>query len=132
MDVHMENILSVSVSGDSGTVIARWETPNTAKGKARLAGRIAALGKARCIYEAGPCGFELRRFLDEKRIPCGVIAPSLIPTRPGDRIKTARCKRKRRRRTQNPLDAGHSISVRFRKSNIFESYAFPRPQTVPC
>ena len=53
MDVHKENILTVSVSGDSGTVMARWETPNTAKGKERLAARIAGLGK-RCVYEAAP------------------------------------------------------------------------------
>jgi hypothetical protein len=33
MDVHKENILTVSVSGESGTVMARWETPNSAKGK---------------------------------------------------------------------------------------------------
>ena len=90
MDVHKESILSVSVAGDSGAVISRWETPNTAKGKERLAARIAGLGKARCVYEAGPCGFDLRRFLDGKGIPCDVIAPSLIPTRPGDRIKTDR------------------------------------------
>lgn len=90
MDVHKENIVTVSISGDSGTVMTRWETPNTAKGKERLAGRIAGLGKARCVYEAGPCGYDLRRFLDGKGIPCDVIAPSLIPTRPGDRIKTDR------------------------------------------
>lgn len=90
MDVHKENILSVSVAGDSGAVISRWETPNTLKGKERLAARLAGMGRIRCVYEAGPCGFDLRRFLDGKSIPCDVIAPSLIPTRPGDRIKTDR------------------------------------------
>jgi len=82
MDVHKENILTVSVSGDSGAVMARWETPNTTKGKERLAARIAGLGKARCVYEAGPCGFDLRRFLDGKGIPCDVIAPSNCPGSP--------------------------------------------------
>src|SRR3990170_4318279 len=38
----------------------------------------------------GPYGYDLRRFLDGKGIPCDVIAPSLIPTKPGDRIKTDR------------------------------------------
>ena len=90
MDVHKENIVTVSISGDSGTVMTRWETPNTAKGKERLAAHLAGLGKARCVYEAGPCGYDLRRFLDGKGIPCDVIAPSLIPTKPGDRIKTDR------------------------------------------
>jgi hypothetical protein len=49
MDVHKENIVTVIVSGDSGTVMTRWETPNTTKGKERLAARIAGLGKARCV-----------------------------------------------------------------------------------
>jgi hypothetical protein len=40
MDVHKENIVTVSISGDSGTGMTRWETPNTAKGKERLAARI--------------------------------------------------------------------------------------------
>src|SRR3989337_1322110 len=48
------------------------------------------LGNAGCVYEAGPCGYDLRRFLDGKGIPCDVIAPSLIPTRAGDRVKTDR------------------------------------------
>lgn len=41
-------------------------------------------------YEAGPCGFELQRALVGQGIPCDVIAPALIPRRPGDRIKTDR------------------------------------------
>ena len=49
MDVHKENIVIVSISGDSGTVMARWETPNKAKGKERLAARITGLGKARRV-----------------------------------------------------------------------------------
>src|SRR6185436_15701283 len=43
-----------------------------------------------CCYEAGPCGFELQRALTGHAIPCDVIAPALIPRRPGDRIKTDR------------------------------------------
>jgi len=44
----------------------------------------------RCCYEAGPGGFELQRYLTARAVPCDVIAPSLIPHRPGDRIKTDR------------------------------------------
>lgn len=47
-------------------------------------------GPVRCCYEAGPCGFELQRALTTHRIPCDVIAPALIPRRPGDRVKTDR------------------------------------------
>jgi transposase len=48
------------------------------------------LGAVRCCYEAGPCGFELQRALSAAGIPCDVIAPALIPRRPGNRIKTDR------------------------------------------
>jgi transposase len=44
----------------------------------------------RCCYEAGPCGFELQRYFAARQIPCDIIAPALIPRRPGDRIKTDR------------------------------------------
>ncbi len=41
-------------------------------------------------YEAGPCGFVLHRYLTRKGFDCQVIAPSLIPKRPGDRVKNDR------------------------------------------
>ena len=46
--------------------------------------------RVQCCYEAGPCGFELQRALAAQGIPCDVIAPALIPRRPGDRVKTDR------------------------------------------
>jgi transposase len=42
----------------------------------------------RCCYEAGPTGFGLYRFLVERGIDCCVVAPGLVPQRPGDRVKT--------------------------------------------
>jgi transposase len=56
----------------------------------RLVDRVRRGGPVRCCYEAGPCGFELQRFLTSRDVPCEVIAPALIPRRPGDRIKTDR------------------------------------------
>ena len=41
-------------------------------------------------YEAGPCGYWLYRYLTRKGHTCLVVAPSLIPKRPGDRVKTDR------------------------------------------
>lgn len=46
--------------------------------------------KLRVVYEAGPCGYALYRHLTKKGIDCAVVAPSMIPRRPGDRIKTDR------------------------------------------
>lgn len=54
----------------------------------RFVKRIQRQGPVQCCYEAGPCGFELQRALAAADIPCEVIAPALIPRRPGDRIKT--------------------------------------------
>ena len=41
-------------------------------------------------YEAGPCGYVLYRYLTKKGLECRVVAPSLIPKRPGDRVKNDR------------------------------------------
>lgn len=43
-----------------------------------------------CVYEAGPCGYTIYRSLSDKGIDCVVIAPSLIPKKSGNRIKTDR------------------------------------------
>jgi transposase len=67
----------------------------------RFVDRLRRQGPVACCYEAGPCGFELRRALQARTIPCDVIAPALIPRRPGDRIKTDR------------RDAGH-LAVLYR------------------
>ena len=56
----------------------------------RFVRRLQRQGAVHCCYEAGPCGFELQRALTAHGIPCAVIAPALIPRRPGDRIKTDR------------------------------------------
>jgi len=42
------------------------------------------------LYEAGPCGYWLYRYLTKKGLPCWVVAPSLIPKKAGDRVKTDR------------------------------------------
>lgn len=67
----------------------------------RFVTRLHRQGAVHCCYEAGPCGFELQRALTARGIPCEVIAPALIPRRPGDRIKTDR------------RDAGH-LAVLYR------------------
>src|SRR5207253_9785475 len=59
---------------------------------------IARMGKPRQLvacYEAGPTGYELHRLLQRLQVRCHVVAPSLIPKAPGDRVKTDRrdCRR---------------------------------------
>ena len=54
----------------------------------RLMGRFDDLSRLRVCYEAGPTGYELARLLAAMGISCQVAAPSLIPTAPGDHVKT--------------------------------------------
>src|SRR5258705_172671 len=56
----------------------------------RFVERLRRQGPITCCYEAGPCGFDVQRALTSHGIHCDVIAPALIPRRPGDRIKTDR------------------------------------------
>lgn len=68
-----------------------FETGMDRKGIQRVVERLKReKGEVRCVYEAGPCGYELYRQLREAGIGCEVIAPSLTPRKPGDRVKTNR------------------------------------------
>jgi transposase len=65
--------------------------------------------KLRTCYEAGPCGYELHRLLASLRVSCQVVAPSLIPTAPGDRVKTDK---RDARRMVRQLRAGELVAIR--------------------
>src|SRR5437660_464141 len=54
----------------------------------RLIDRFPAGGRLRVCYEAGPTGFGLYRLLRTMGVACDVVAPSLVPGSPGDRVKT--------------------------------------------
>ena len=57
----------------------------------RLVKRLGKGGKTLSFcYEAGPCGYGVYWQIQELDYPCVVVAPSLIPRRPGDRVKTDR------------------------------------------
>jgi transposase len=70
---------------------SEWQAGMDAKGIKRLIERLKREeGEIRCVYEAGPCGYELYRKLRGAGIHCDVIAPSLTPRKPGDHVKTNR------------------------------------------
>jgi transposase len=56
----------------------------------RLVSRLGGPGRLRACYEAGPTGYELHRLLGSMGVGCEVIAPSLVPVAPGDKVKTDR------------------------------------------
>lgn len=89
-DVHKETItVAVATSGrDAARVVAT--IPNRPETIRKLMTQLGEPATLEVGYEAGPCGYALHRQLTQLRITCVVIAPSLIPRRPGDRVKTDR------------------------------------------
>lgn len=92
MDVHKETITLATAEGPGGGEVREYGT---------IANSLHALKRAlrniqkpdvilHCVYEAGPCGFVIHRRLQQLKIECLVIAPSLTPRKPGERIKTDR------------------------------------------
>lgn len=76
---------------DEGIPLEQFVVQRDDAGLRRLAKKLGTLpGEVRCVYEAGPCGYTLHRFLAKKRIRCDVAAPSLTPRKPGQRVKTNR------------------------------------------
>jgi transposase len=87
LDVHADSIaIAVAEPGRSQPAVLAT-IPND---KSKLLKRLRSLGRVRCCYEAGPTGFQLQRDLTAAGIPCEVIAPSLVPAKAGDRVKTDR------------------------------------------
>jgi len=92
MDAHKQ-FINVAMRLPGRQEFIEWKVTNEPKAVARLARKLAkvAPGEVRCCYEAGPCGYVLMRQLEAHApVVCEVIAPSLIPTKPGDRVKTNR------------------------------------------
>ena len=88
LDVHAETI-AVAVA-EGGEARSLGIIPNRAEAVRRLLGKLGDLKTVRVCYEAGPTGYALYWQLTKLGVQCDVIAPSLVPTKPGDRVKTDR------------------------------------------
>jgi transposase len=92
MDVHKDSIAVAYVAQDHGAEVTSLGTIGTRQGDIDQLIRTMP-SKAQhliFVYEAGPCGSWLYRYLTQKGYDCWVVAPSLIPQKPGDRVKTDR------------------------------------------
>jgi transposase len=83
LDVHARSIRLAAVCADE--LLEERTLPYDEEQVARLLRRWPGV---RCCYEAGPTGFGLYRHLVEGGIDCSVVAPGLVPQRPGERVKT--------------------------------------------
>jgi transposase len=83
LDVHARSIRLTAVRGDE--LLDERTLPYEHEAVERA---VRQWPRARCCYEAGPTGFGLYRHLVGRGIECVVVAPGLVPQRPGDRVKT--------------------------------------------
>jgi len=89
IDAHKKDLFIAMLVGQEKTPVT-WTVPNEPSAIRRLVRKLErdAAGPVRACYEAGPCGYALQRRLTTPRVSCQVIAPALIPRKPGERIKT--------------------------------------------
>lgn len=89
LDVSKTSI-SVAILPPDGAPLREDRIANTPQAVRQLVRRWPSLTTVRACYEAGPSGYELHRQLTALGVQTTVIAPSLTPRRPGERIKTDR------------------------------------------
>jgi transposase len=89
LDVHAESI-TVAVAETNGEVRSLGKIANREESVRKLIKQLGLVEQLRCCYEAGPTGYVLYWQLTKLGVECAVIAPSLVPRKPGDRVKTDR------------------------------------------
>lgn len=89
LDVHAETI-AVAVAEPDGEVRSLGVIANRAESVRKLIRKLGPAGELRACYEAGPTGYVLYWQLTELGVECAVVAPTLVPTKAGDRVKTDR------------------------------------------
>ncbi len=90
LDVHKAKIVAALLSPRAERAGKVVTLENHPKAIGRLVTGLAATRNVVFVYEAGPCGYEVQRQIAEMGYRAAVIAPALIPVRPGDRVKTNR------------------------------------------
>jgi transposase len=91
VDAHKKDLFIAMLAGEQTTPVT-WQLANEPNAVRRLVRKLErdAPGPVQMCYEAGPCGYALQRQVTTARVSCQVIAPALIPRKPGERIKTNR------------------------------------------
>lgn len=89
LDVHAATI-AAAVAEPDGEVRAVGTIPNEPEAVRRLVKKLGPAERLRACYEAGPCGYALYWQLTQLGVACQVVAPTLVPVKAGDRVKTDR------------------------------------------
>jgi transposase len=89
LDVHADTI-AVAVAEPGETERSLGVIPNRPESVQKLMKRLGPVNRLKVCYEAGPTGYVLYWQLTGMGVHCDVVAPTLIPVKPGDRVKTDR------------------------------------------
>src|SRR5215831_11364382 len=89
LDVHAETI-AVAVAETGGEVCSLGVIPNRLESVRKLVHKLGPVQHLKPCYEAGPTGYVLYWQLTQLGVACEVVAPTLVPTKAGDRVKTDR------------------------------------------
>src|SRR5712671_4640142 len=89
LDVHAETI-AVAIAESDGEVRSLGTIPNRLESIRKLIKKLGQREKLRACYEAGPTGYVVYWLLTSLGVKCDVVAPTLIPVKAGDRVKTDR------------------------------------------
>jgi transposase len=89
LDVHAETI-AVAVADGTDPVRSLGVIPNRAESLRKLMKKLGPPEQLRTCYEAGPRGYVVHWQLTGLGVLCEVVAPTLVPVKPGDRVKTDR------------------------------------------
>jgi transposase len=90
LDVHKEKITVALLPWQAPRPTETLTIENRPKAVAHLVKHLAKRNRLVFVYEAGPCGYEVQRQITQIGYKAVVIAPALVPRRPGDRVKTNR------------------------------------------
>lgn len=90
LDVHKEAIAVAVADASGGEPRSLGVILNRPEAALKLVRKLGPAARLRCCYEAGPCGYGLYRQVRALGAACVVVAPSLVPTKPGERVKTDR------------------------------------------
>jgi len=91
LDVHAETIaVAIAEPGREGEVRSFGTIPNRPEAVRKLVQKLGGAKKIQACYEAGPTGYTLYWQLTEMGVDCDVVAPTLVPEKAGDRVKTDR------------------------------------------
>jgi transposase len=89
LDVHAETI-AVAIAEPGGEVRSIGTIPNRLESIRKMIVKLGSVKELRACYEAGPTGYILYWQLTQLGVECQVIAPTLVPVKAGDRVKTDR------------------------------------------